>query len=303
MKVSLSILLSCLLLSLGSCDKNEELILPVEENALQGTGSFTFSGYVPFQDKNIEVFYHVPENSTTASPILITLHGDDRSGAFSRNAFIARANQLNFIVVSPQFTEDDFPGGDGYNLANIFVDGDNPSPGTLNNSSLWTFNVIDPIFEYFKTLTGNTSSAYDLFGFSAGAQVAHRFLIFNPGAKFNRIVAASAGWYTVPVTDVLFPYGLNASPAEAADLAPVFGANLKVIVGLSDNDPDSPGLRHNEFADAQGLHRLDRAQFFYTSGFNKAQSDGIAFNWSYYTVENTQHELIPMASFAADLLY
>jgi hypothetical protein len=288
---------------LSSCDKNEELILPDSSNSLEGTGSFTFSDYLPFQDKTIEVFYHVPANSTINSPILITLHGDDRSGADSRNAFIARANQLNFIVVSPQFSEEDFPGGDAYNLANIFSDGDNPSPGSLNDNSVWTFNVLDPLFDAFKGLTGNVSAKYDLFGFSAGAQVAHRFVLFNPDAKFNRVVAASSGWYTVPVMDVVFPYGLQESPAEAADLSPSFGANLHVIVGLADNDPNSPGLRHNEFADAQGLNRLDRAQYFYNAALNEAQAGGMTFNWTYQTVPNAQHELGPMASFASNLLY
>ncbi|MBI1266897.1 MAG: hypothetical protein GC193_05640 [Cryomorphaceae bacterium] len=286
----------------SSCDKNEELTRTSSKNALSGTGSFTFTNYPPFADKPIEVYYHVPENADVNSPILITLHGDDRSGAYSRSAFIEKANLLNFIVISPQFSEDHFPGGDAYNLGNIFYDGDNPSPTTINDQSLWSFMVIDPIFAYFKELTGNNASTYDLFGFSAGAQLAHRLLIYQPNANFNRIVAASAGWYTVP-NDVVFPYGLTGSPAETADLTPVFDAQLKIIVGSNDNDPDSPGLRHNEFADAQGLTRLDRAQYFYNSGLIEAQAGEFPFNWTYQSVNGAGHDLIPMASFAADLLY
>ncbi|MDP4826375.1 MAG: hypothetical protein NWR73_01715 [Flavobacteriales bacterium] len=302
MKTYLSLFAFALLCTLTSCDKNEEIMLVSSKNALTGSGSFTFTGYAPFADKSIEVYYHIPENADINSPILITLHGDDRSGAYSRNAFIEKANLLNFIVLSPQFSEDDFPGGDAYNLCNIFYDGDNPTPASLNDQSLWTFMVFDPIFDYFKELTGNNATKYDLFGFSAGAQVAHRLLIFNPNAKLNRIVAASAGWYTVP-NDVIFPYGLFVSPAETADLTPVFNAQLKIIVGSNDNDPDSPGLRHNEFADAQGLTRLDRAQYFYNAGFNEAQAAGIQFNWTYQSVNGASHDLLPMASFAADLLY
>ena len=39
----------------------------------------------------------------------------------------------------------------------------------------------------------------DLFGHSAGSQVAHRFLLFKPTNKTNKVILSAAGWYTVPI--------------------------------------------------------------------------------------------------------
>ncbi len=296
-----SVLIVCVLAS--SCDKNDQLQPVGEENNITGTGAFTFVEYAPFSTKPIEVHYHIPVNSTTVSPILMVFHGSDRNGATARDAFISKANEQGFIVIAPTFADVYFEGGDGYNLANIFSDGDNPSEASLNPQEEWTFSVIDPLFEYVKELTGNTSSTYDVFGFSAGAQIAHRMLIFDANAKVNRMVAASAGWYTVPDDGIIFPYGLDQSPAETADLAALFASQLTIIVGTADNDPNAPGLRHNEFADAQGLTRFDRAQHFYNEGFSIASDQGLPFGWQYQSVPNVGHDQTPLASVAADLLY
>jgi len=114
MKFTLVPFLVCILFS--GCDKNEELQVIGDESNVTGTGTFTFTDYAPFADKPIQVDYHIPENSSSVSPILFVFHGSDRNGATARNAFISKANELGFIVVAPSFTETYFEGGDGYTL-------------------------------------------------------------------------------------------------------------------------------------------------------------------------------------------
>ena len=270
---------------------------------ITGTGKFTYTNYTPFENKPIECYYHIPNNVMANSPVVVLFHGAGRDADNMRDYLIDKANQKGFIVLSPEFSNNYFPGGDAYNLANIFIDGDNPSPSTLNPEEEWIFSVVDSLFRDFTKSIGNITSTYDMIGFSAGAQVVHRYLIYNPTANYNRIVAASAGWYTVPDNSIDFPYGLKISPQEGANLSNVFAKQMYVIVGEEDVDPNSAGLRHTPEADAQGFQRLQRAQHFYQESRNIAVSSAQPINWIYQTVPNTDHNAESMVKFAADLLY
>ena len=290
-----------LVFAFSQCDNHE--VKPSNPSVITGTGRFIYDGYQPFQNKPIECFYHIPNNVNPNTPVVILFHGASRNAEDMRDYLIDKANQKGFIVLSPEFSDQYFPGGDGYNLANIYVDGDNPSPSTLNPEEVWTFSVVDPLFKEFTAGIGNATSTYDMIGFSAGAQIVHRFVLFNPTANYNRIVAASSGWYTVPVNDIEFPYGLKISPQEGANLRSFFAKKMYVIVGEDDVDPSSAGLRHTPEADAQGFQRLQRAQHFYQESRAVAVAEAHPINWVYQTVPNTDHDGEAMTKFAADLLY
>lgn len=302
LKIRLLGLLVTLLIISVSCDKNE-VVIPTETDSIEGTGSFVFDDYQPLEDKPIQVYFHIPGSAGPNTPILLVFHGNGRDALESRDLLIDKANQRSFIVVVPEFSTTYFPGSDSYHMANIFEDGDRPSTATLNTEEEWTFMVMDPIFERVKELTANKTTTYDLFGHSAGAQITHRFLTFEAGAKFNRIMASASGWYTVPDSEIKFPYGLKVSPMENAYLGAVFTKSLTIIVGTLDTDPNSYSLRHNTQADAQGLNRLDRAQYYYETSRDIALGKNLTFNWQYKSVPNVGHDFGALANFAADLLY
>ena len=205
----------------------------------------------------------------------------------------------------PEFNDIDFPGGDAYNLANIFEDGDNPSASTLNDESDWTISVLDPIFDHVRDLTDNETSRYDLFGHSAGSQVAHRFLLFKPTNKTNKVILSAAGWYTVPNISIDFPYGLNKGPFmySTGILDEFFFKNISVIVGTEDNDPNAASLRHTDEAELQGAHRLSRAEHFFNESQNIANQINSPFNWQFQTVPNVGHQYNIMAGVASEFLY
>ena len=286
-----------------ACDKNEGLINDSNFNLQIGSGSFTFDQYQPFNNKPIEVFYHIPENANQSSPILISLHGMNRNGESHRNSLIDKSNQHRFILVVPEFSENNFSGGDGYNLGNIFIDGDNPSLETLNPNDEWTFSVLDPLFIYFKNLVTNYSNNYNLIGFSAGGQLAHRSFIFNNSIYCQQTISMSSGWYTTIDENQNFPYGLNESPFNSNNIASLFSRNLTILIGQNDNDPNAPNLRRNSIVDLQGNNRFDRAEYFYTSAENLANEKNYIFNWQKFVVPNAAHDLSPIANFAVDLLY
>ncbi len=282
-------ILSYLIISLFvvSCDKSET---DFDDALIVGTGSYTFESYAPFSDKPIDCFYHIPENASSDWPIMIALHGAGRDAVNMRNYLVEKADQNQFIVLAPEFSEVYFPGASAFNMANIFADGDNPSKETQRPEEEWTFSVIDPLFENFKSRIGNTSSRYDIFGHSAGSQMLQRFLTFSPDAKFNRVVCAAAGWYMIPQPVENFPYGTGLTPAEPINMGPVFAVEAYIIVGENDTDPNSFNLRHTPEADEQGDNRVERAQYYYLESRDIAISDGLSFRWSYNSVPNTGHE-------------
>lgn len=292
---------SCVEKEENNAPANPDLALDLSK--FKGTGQFTYSGYNPLKDKPIEVYFHIPPQANNQTPILIAFHGNDRSGKVCRDGFIANANQLNFIVIAPEFNETYFPGGDAYNLGNVFVDGDNPTPSTLNAEEIWTFSLIEPVFDFFKQTIKSKAGKYDVFGHSAGAQFAQRLILFKPNANINNMVISAAGWYTMLDTSTTFPYGTKMSPAAAYPYTYQYLKKIHIIVGENDTDPNSSDLRHNDIVDKQGLNRLTRAQYFYTENRNQAMVQNAIFNWNFQILDNVGHDFTAASNAGAMLLY
>lgn len=285
-----------------SCDKNEDFDKEEEVvvQNLRGTGNFVYTGYAPLSDKPLTVYYHIPETVNDFAPILLVFHGGSRDAKESRDKLISKANLNRLIVIVPEFSEANFPGSDRYNLGNVFVDGDRPSAQTLNNQDIWTFSYVEPLFDHIKLIAGNNNATYHTFGFSAGAQFLHRFLIFKPDARVNKSVAAASGWYTMPDLQIDFPYGTNEAPLNQASLDAFFLKELTVLVGENDNDPNAASLRRNSSADVQGTNRFDRANYFVNQSSTIANSTSSSFNWQLRTLPNTGHDFLPLAAYAID---
>ena len=264
-----------------------------------GSGTFIFS----FNNVDVQVFYHVPAAYTASSKVVFALHGGSREAEGVRNNMIQKSIEYNFVLIAPKFSSQNFSLGDGYNLGNVYEDGDNPSTSTLNDEEEWSFSIIEPLFDSVVSSLSLIEEKYNLFGFSAGAQFVHRFIQFKPNARFNKVVAGAAGWYTVPDNNIPFPYGLDNSILTNNNLSNLLSKDLYIQVGALDNDPNSVGLRHNEYADAQGLNRVTRAVHFFQSGQNIAESNNYNLNWSLHIIQGAGHNLIPNADNACDLMF
>ena len=281
----------------SSFSPNPEPVIHAEISI--GEGMFILS----LNNIDVEVFYYVPASYTASSKVVFALHGGSRDAEGIRNNMIQKSIDYNFILIAPKFSSSNFSLGDGYNLGNVYVDGDNPSTDTLNDENEWSFSIIEPLFDSVKSSLSIESEKYNLFGFSAGAQFVHRFIQFMPDARFNKVVAGAAGWYTVPNNSIPFPYGYQNSILISTNLNDLLSSDLHIQVGALDNNPNSAGLRHNEYADAQGLNRVTRAVHFFESGQNIADSNNYNFNWSLHIIQGAGHNLIPNAENACDLMF
>jgi hypothetical protein len=236
-------------------------------------------------------------------PILFSFHGDERNASDYRDYWISMANANGFMVFAPEFKEVDFSGGDGYQLGNVFDDGDNPSTASYNPTNEWTFSIIDPLFEAIKSKVSGTQQTYDAWGHSGGAQFLQRFRLYLPNSKLNTAICSNAGWYTVPDILINFPYGTRRGQLSNSNLTIPFSKKLIVHLGLNDTDPNSPGLRHNTTVDnQQGLYRLVRGRYFFDTSKSISQSLNNPFNWEKQEVAGVGHEAQLMANDALKYL-
>ncbi|MBI1306438.1 MAG: hypothetical protein GC181_07480 [Bacteroidetes bacterium] len=289
----------------SSCDNH---VLPTPKNTdlnldeLSGTGSFVFTNYAPLADKPVKVYYHIPDGADKNTPILIGFHGSGRDGENARNILISHANRKGVIVIVPDFSNQYYPGGDEYNLGNLFTDGDYPTDSSLNPEDEWTFSLIHPLFEYVADILESSQSSYSILGFSAGAQFAHRLLIYK-NDLVDRVAICSPGWWTTLDEDLDFPYGLKISPYEANRLPGLLSAKWNLLVGALDNDPNASSLRRNDVVDLQGTNRYDRTLYFYHQSEALAGKLGADFNWTLTVVPGVAHDLSGLAGSAFDKMF
>ncbi|NJN50252.1 MAG: hypothetical protein HC798_03590 [Polaribacter sp.] len=228
------------------------------------TGFFTYTPNAPLNDKPIKVYYRIPNGNVSTMPIVFSFHGDSRNADDYRDIWTSMANANQFMIFAPEFSEANFPGGDAYNLANIFDDGDNPTTSTFNPKNEWTFSIIDPLFEYIKQSISGNQQKYNAWGHSAGSQFLQRFILYLPDSKLDIAVCSNAGWYTVPETTEDFPYGIKKGQLPNTDIVKAFAKKVYIHLGKMIMTLMTPGLRRNSVVDGQqGTNRLDRGRYFF----------------------------------------
>jgi hypothetical protein len=203
-----------------------------------GSGQFERDEAAGATVERQRVFYHRPAAWTPAGRIVVVMHGVNRDADRYRDEWRGLADQYGFLLVVPEFSQAKFPGDAGYNFGGMVDDKDKPLP-----RERWSFNVVDRVFADVRRLSGAERQAYSLYGHSAGAQFAHRFLLFAASPSVEMVVVANAGWYTLPVADEAFPYGLKGSPATEADVRAFLARPLVLQLGEADTDSAHSSLR------------------------------------------------------------
>jgi pimeloyl-ACP methyl ester carboxylesterase len=107
---------------------------------------------------------------------------------------------------------------------------------------------------------GLATKRFDLFGYSAGGQFAHRFLYVHP-ERLRAVAVGAPGTVTLPTTDDVWPTGV-ANLAELTGrgyaLAEVRRPRIMLYVGERDVTPEA--LAQTEEANRLGRTRVDRAR-------------------------------------------
>ena len=183
----------------------------------------------------------LPRQEDPRRPPVVCVHGIGRDARGHVAAFTDWAERTGTQLLAPLFDRRRYR---GYQRLKS------------SNRSLHAVAALDAILD--ETVGARPCLVY---GFSGGAQFAHRYALVRP-QRLAGIALAAAGWYTFPSAAASFPYGL--APGRLPDpLAVDFAGFLRlpkcVLVGNLDVERD-PSLRSNRVLDReQGDNRLARA--------------------------------------------
>ena len=192
-------------------------------------------------DRRTRYLHFLPTEADPERPPLVCVHGIGRDAQGHLAAFTPWAEQTGTEVLAPLFDRRRYR---GYQRLKS------------SNRTLHPVAALDAILD---EAVGARPCL--LYGFSGGAQFAHRYALVRP-ERVAGMALAAAGWYTFPSAAASFPYGL--APGRLPDsLAINFSAFLQlpkcVLVGDRDVERD-PSLRSNRALDReQGDNRLARA--------------------------------------------
>lgn len=288
--IQFALLLAISATALLSCSGKEILFT-------EGTGMVPYACQGPYTGKTVKVFYHIPAGDVRTMPVQIVLHGMSRNGDGYRDRWIPLADQYGFILLAPQFSEEEFP-EIAYQQGNV-VD----ETGAFLPKKEMTYSIIGEIFRHFQAHSLTKAKKYNIYGHSAGSQFVHRYLLFGDSPQVDRAVAANAGWYTFPTDTTDYPYGIGDGVTKAGtDIPAFYGKRLIILLGDADTLRTS-SLRQTPQADAQGLTRLERGNTFFSFCQADAARRGVAFNWEKAYVAGAGHSDAKMAPEAARLLY
>lgn len=291
-------------------------------NIKTGSGSFLVEGGHGHGEKTITVYYHKPENFSPDSSILFVIPGSGRDGDEYRDAWIKASEKHGLLVLSPRYPEETYGFGQ-YHMGGLMYDmnpydhireSENTNELFLNeetftfkvnqNPEEWIFNDFDRIFEMVVDSMGSNREQYDIFGHSAGGQILHRFALFQPESKADRILASNSGFYTMPERDTELPFGLQNTPVTLESLKTSFAKRLVLYIGEEDDEDEMGGiLLRSPTVDRQGTHRLERSRYFYDQSKALADSLETPFNWEREVISGIGHDFRKMSAAAAEFLY
>ena len=192
-------------------------------------------------------YLYRPEQPVRRGRLLVSVHGVSRNAEEHVELFRPYADRYGAVLLAPLFEPDDFR-----DYQRLGRKGKGP------RADLALIRVLNEV----KARFGWDTSQVDLFGFSGGAQFAHRFAFAHP-QRVRSIALGAAGWYTMPDPSLSYPHGTADSEGlEAVRFNAAAAAHLRtlVMVGENDNRADDEELNQTRIiCQTQGKNRLQRA--------------------------------------------
>jgi poly(3-hydroxybutyrate) depolymerase len=178
------------------------------------------------------------------APLLVTIHGISRNAAEIAARFANDQRFAAFTIVAPLFDKRRF----GQYQQLIASRGRVPSDLAL-------FDLVAALAGEF----GFDAERFRLFGFSGGAQMAHRIALLHP-KRIVSVCAVAAGWYTMPDRERAYPYGLADELRFGAVSDGFLAVPITVAVGEFDRRIDASVRQSDVINSRQGRNRLARAR-------------------------------------------
>ena len=226
-------------------------------------------------DSTQEYLLYVPSRGGAGAPLFVAAHGISRNAEEHATLFAPFAEKRGVVLVAPYF---DREGHDDYQRLG--------REGRGRRAD----HTLDSILDEVRSLTGAREGKVLLFGFSGGAQFAHRYAMLHPD-RVERAVVTSAGWYTFPDSGTAYPYGIAPTPElEGARFDPRAFLRVPIRVLVGGADTGSTNLRQNAFVDRQqGRTRVERARNWAAAMRRAAEARGQVPVVTYEQVPGIRH--------------
>lgn len=196
---------------------------------------------------NLRYFLFRPSTERRGAPIVVSVHGIARNAAAHAFRLAEEAERRGTCIIAPLFEKSAF--GQYQQLVD-------------RRSNARSDHALLAMIEHAAAGALADPGRILLFGFSGGAQFAHRFAMTHPDRVASAVIT-SAGWYTLPFPESPYPYGLDLGELMAhdrMDISAFASVPFHVCVGELDTDRDR-SLRQSRVLDStQGRTRIDRAR-------------------------------------------
>ena len=237
--------------------------------------------YASWDKPDVEILYRLPKEINENTKVIFIIHGNSRDVERYINLWLEPSKDKNVILVAPHFTRSNYSNFGTLQIARS-------SGKILKNQSNNLKNSLSLFFTYFKNKYDLQTSTYSIFGFSAGSQFAHRYLLFSDDIQVDRVVLGSAGWYTF-LNNEPYPYGMRNMPIERERYEWYLSREVLFILGAKDNDPNHESLNNSKGAKQQGSNRFERGQNYFKNLVIFSEENEIAFRWRYKVIEDLDH--------------
>ncbi len=228
------------------------------------------------QDGSAQSYYvYMPRSGGAGAPLLVMVHGISRNAKAQANAFAEYCERAGVVMAVPVF------GVEARDYQRLGRSGRGPRADA----------ALDAVIEEVAMRTGCRASTFHLFGFSGGAQFAHRYALAHPH-RVNRCVVVGSGWYTFPNPRARFPYGIRKSPdLPGVRFDPQEFLRIPITVMVGERDVETTSLRDTPRVNRQqGKTRVERAHRWVEAMREAAQKAGLEPLVTLETIPEGQHD-------------
>jgi poly(3-hydroxybutyrate) depolymerase len=198
----------------------------------------------------VTYFLYEPEKAKAGrakTPLFVTVHGWSRNAREHAELLLPFAAKRRVAMVAPLFDRARFP---WYQRL-----------GTSEEKGRADLALDEIVAAVAKSGRADGSRIY-LFGYSGGAQFAHRYAMAHPD-RVARAALGAPGWYTFPDPQQAYPRGTGPSrkfPGFVFEAGRFLGVPVKVLVGELDTKRDRNLNKTPAIDRHQGLDRLERGR-------------------------------------------
>jgi pimeloyl-ACP methyl ester carboxylesterase len=226
-------------------------------------------------DSEQQFYIFAPGHIASGTPVFASVHGVSLNALSHAELFLPYAKKHNAVLVVPLFKKERFI---DYNCLGLTGKGERADRQFIN------------ILEQAGAETGADVSRIFLFGYSAGAQFAHRFALVYP-ERIKKLCLGAPGYFSMP-GDAPFPLGLTGMGEAAGkqiDLDAFLRIPLCLCVGAEDTCRDTSLLQSDEVDALQGHTRRERCLNWFTRVVSLASDRGFSTEYLFKILANCPH--------------